>query len=106
MLEVRDGMTRWDLSPPPLASVHQSVRRRCYATRDVDLKQVGIHLDTLRSHRGVADYETTAAPAFAKSTKAHDLIRIATLALTLFDALDADVPRRVAVYADIQKVNP
>lgn len=106
VLELRDAFTRWGLSTPGRASIHELTSRRAFANSDGDMKQIGRWLEQLRKNRGHSDYEMQPRPAFASNAEALSSIRLTTDALVLLDAIDADVPRRRAVFAEIHKVLP
>jgi hypothetical protein len=106
MLELRDTMSRWGLSRPPQSTVHQTVRLRVYTSKDPDMKQIGISLDELRKYRGPADYDTSSVPAFTGDAKAKEMIRLATQALSVFDAINADPQRCSTIAAEIRAVFP
>lgn len=94
MLECRDALIRWGYPPPPRHSVHADVRLRFSFATDPDIRQIGDALDDLVRRRNPASYDLTALPAFASSVEAHRLIGIATAALALLDAIEADPVRR------------
>jgi hypothetical protein len=106
MLELRDAMTGWGLSLPTQNQVHQLVLRRMYVSTDTDMKQIGICLDELRRARARADYEMAVLAEFATDAAARRMIRQATDALRLFDAITAGVPRRDSIAAEIRAVLP
>jgi hypothetical protein len=106
MLALRDGFVRWGLSVPPHASVHQLTQRRVFTSKDGDMKQIGRWLQRLRDSRVIGDYELTGRPEYASNVEAHRMIRSAADALALFDAIEADTPRRDAIAAEIKAVLP
>jgi hypothetical protein len=106
MLEIRDTFTRWGLSVPPPPVVHDTVRRRLYTSKDVDMKLIGQMLDELRRLRRLADYETTHLPEFASASHAIAAVKRSEDALFLFDAIDGDVQRRNIILAEIRAVLP
>ena len=106
MLEIRDAFIRWGLSAPPQRSVHISVRQRLYTSKDGDMKQVAQMLDLLRDLRGMADYETSSPAKFATNVEALAAVQRAVDALALFDAIDANTPRRTTIAAEIRAVFP
>jgi hypothetical protein len=106
LLELRDAMTGWGLSQPVPSQVHQLVSRRLFVSADQDVKQIGIWFDQLRKARGRAEYETWPLVEFASDAGAKWAIQRAADALTLFDAIEADIPRRDAIAAAIKAVLP
>jgi hypothetical protein len=106
MLTLRDAFVRWGLSALPPASVHQGVHRRVFTSMDADMKQIGRWLVRLRDLRGFADYELVGRREFSTGGEAQRSIRKATDALRLFDAIDADGPRRAAITAEIRAIFP
>jgi hypothetical protein len=106
MLVIRDAFQRWGLSPPSQSLVHQLVRQRLFTSRDADVKTIGRLLDELRHLRRLADYDTASLPVFLTDAEAINAVRRARTALTLFDAIDTDLPRRNAVLVEIQRVFP
>src|SRR5690348_5967381 len=106
MLVLRDAMTGWGLSKPTQNQVHQLVLRRMYVSTDPDMKQIGIWLDELRQARARADYEMSALAEHATDSGARWAIRQAAAALALFDAIEADAPRRSAIAAAIKAILP
>jgi hypothetical protein len=106
MLEVRDAFTRWGLSVPPPQFVHDVVRRRLYCSRDGDMKMIGQLLDALRALRRLADYQTAPVSQFVSDAQAIAAVRWAENVLSLFDAIDADSPRRTGILAEIRAVLP
>ena len=106
LLEIRDAMTTWGISPPTPSQVHQLVRRRLFASTDPDVKRIGITLDDLRGSRNRADYELDVPHEFITAAGGRRAVQWSTDALTLFDAVAADQPRRSTVAAEIQAVYP
>jgi hypothetical protein len=106
MLEIRDAFTRWGLSVPPPPVVHDTVRRRLNTSKDADMRLIGRMLDELRHLRRRADYETTNVPQFGSNAEAIAAVRRAEDALSLFDAIDRDAPRRNTILAEIRAVLP
>jgi hypothetical protein len=94
------------LSQPAPSQVHQLVNRRLFASADPDVKQIGIWFDQPRKARGRAEYETWPLAEFASDAGAKWAVQRASDALKLFDAIEADVPRRAAVAAEIKVVLP
>jgi hypothetical protein len=106
LLELRDAMTAWGLSRPVPSQVHQLVYRRLFVSSDPDIKQIGISFHQLRLARGRAEYETWPLVEFATDAGAKWAIQRAADALTLFDTIEADIPRRNAIAAEIRAVLP
>jgi hypothetical protein len=101
MLEGRDALIGWGFSPPGGQAVHAWIRLRFTYAADKDLKQIGDALDLLVQVRNHADYKLAPSTAFASPSRAQDAIRVATKALALLDAVQADAARRAAAVATI-----
>ncbi len=106
MLELRGAFARWGLTIPSPVFVHQITLQRTFASTDQDIKQIGRWLEELRRVRGLSDYDLAGRPDFATDVEARRMIRFSTDALAHFDAIDADLPRRTAIAAQIRKVFP
>src|SRR5205085_3173874 len=106
LLEIRDAMTSWGISAPNPSQVRQLVRRRLFASSDPDVKRIGIVLDDLRGSRNRADYETAVPHEFVAATGGRQPVQWSTDALTVFDTVAADRPRRDTVTAEIRAVYP
>src|SRR4051794_14814347 len=106
MLVLRDTFVQWGLSAPSRAGVHEIILRRVYTSKDRDMKQIGQWLHRLRDLRVTGDYETDARPEFLSDVEAQRMVQTAQKALALFDAINADVPRRDAIATEIKAVFP
>jgi hypothetical protein len=106
MLSLRDAFLRWGISALPQASVHQGIHRRVFTSSDTGMKQIGKWLVQLRDLRGVGDYELIGRREFSNDREARRCIRIATDALSLLDAIEADSARRNLVAAEVRAVFP
>ncbi len=102
LLECRDAMTRWGLPPPARQQVHAQVRLRLTFSAHPDLKKIGDELEILNKHRNWASYDLQPQPLFASAKGARDAAQLATDALALLDAIDADPARRAAAVASIR----
>jgi hypothetical protein len=100
--ECLDAMTHWGLPPPARHSVHFQVRNRLIYATDSVLKDIGHRLETLGRHRNAASYDLRGLPLFASPSAAIDAVKMATDALALLDAIDADPVRRAAAVAGIR----
>ncbi len=101
LLECRDAMTRWGLPLPTRQQVHAQVRLRLTFSRNPDLRKIGDKLEILGRHRNSANYDLQALPMFASAKVARDDVKLATDALALLDAIDADPTHRAAALASI-----
>jgi hypothetical protein len=102
LLECRDAQARWGLPPLTRQQVHAQVRLRLVFAKDPDLKEIGFRLEKLGRHRNAASYDLRALPLFATATDAQNDVQMATDALALLDAIDADPARRAAAIASIR----
>jgi hypothetical protein len=99
-LECRDALIRWE-SGNPRHNVHADVRLRFMRATDPDLKSIGDALDDLSRLRNRAYYDLRPAIEFRSPAEAIRAIRVATAALTMLDAIEADPARRAAVVASL-----
>src|SRR5437773_4837445 len=90
LVEARDLIAQWGLSPPPRDKTHHALRHRFFAANDADLAQVSRDLEALGRTRNSADYDTALPGVFANDSRANDVIRIASAAITLLDAVNAN----------------
>jgi hypothetical protein len=102
LLECRDAMSRWGLPPLTRQEVHTKVRIRLIYAKDPVLKDIGFKLEKLGDHRRLANYDLRALPLFASPAHAQLDVRLATDALALLDAIDADPARRATAVAAIR----
>jgi hypothetical protein len=102
LLECRDTMARWGLSPLGRHQVHTGVRLRLQYSSHRDLVDLGNKLERLSKDRNSANYDLRPLPVFASATLARDAVQIAADALALLDAIDTDPARRAAAIASIR----
>jgi hypothetical protein len=57
LLEGREALQRWGITPPPRDKVHMFVRLRFTYARDQDARNTGLALDQLSQLRNRADYD-------------------------------------------------
>jgi hypothetical protein len=99
-------MSRCDepLGLPAVArqQVHTQVRIRFSFSTHQDLKQIGLKLEDLGRHRNLANYDMRPLWQFASATVAGRAENLATDALALLDAIDADPTRRAAAIASLR----
>lgn len=106
MLECRVALQRWGFQVPHGPGVHNFVRLRFSRTGDADLQAISDDLDWMCRVRNYADYELPTSPSFNNIAKAGETVARATNALTLLDAIEADLTRRDAAVAAIQAAWP
>src|SRR5205809_232107 len=70
LLECRDAMSRWGLPPLARQQVHAKVRLRLIYATDPDIKNIGFTLESLGSHRNLANYDLRALPLVASAAVA------------------------------------
>ena len=102
LLECRDTMARWGLPTPPRQQVHAQVRLRLVYATDPDLKRIGFAVEELVKDRNLASYDLRPLPLFHTAADAQNDVTLATDALALLDAIDADPARRAAAVASIR----
>jgi hypothetical protein len=101
MLECSDALARWGFPMPPRENVHSWVRLRLVYATDADCKRVGMAPEFLGPRRNAASYDLVLTAPFATDTLARSAIALATDALALLDAIEADPARRAAAIASL-----
>jgi len=102
MIEARDLLSRWGISPPPRDRVHSFVRLKLLFSSDTGLKHVGLTLERLGKVRNDADYELSAlGRRFQKAGPVEAALRDAGRAIAVLDQVDGDEARRSAAMASM-----
>lgn len=101
LLECREALARWGRPLPPRESVHSFVRLKLVYASDSDLQTIGDALDHLVQLRNIASYRLSAPKQFASGAAARQAVQMATDALALLDAIEADPARRAAAIASL-----
>ncbi len=103
MLEARELLARWGISPAPRDSVHHSVRLKMLSSADPDLRQVGLTLERLGRLRNDADYDLSdPRRRFRISGPVEAAVRDSGAAILLLEEVDADNTRRTAAIASMK----
>ncbi len=106
MLECRDALRRWGMSPPSGQGVHSFVRLRFIYAAEPDLKKIGSTLEQLLKLRTNADYQLAASASFVSASMTQAALSDVADALALLGALEADPVRCSAVAAAIKAAWP
>jgi hypothetical protein len=102
LLECRDAQARWQLPSPPRHNVHAAVRLRFVYSADPELQRIGDALDQLVQWRNQGSYDLRPSSSFASAGQAQRAIQLASNALALLDAIEADPTRRATAKASIR----
>lgn len=106
MLEGRDALARWGITPQKRDPIHSFVRLRFAFANHPVLKQIGDALEQLGQLRGEADYRLATPGSFVDAQEALDAILDAADAIGLLDHIESDPARRTAAIAAIKKAFP
>jgi hypothetical protein len=99
--EVLGALGRWGFSSPARDRVHTFARLKLVYATDLDLKTIGLTLESLGRLRNVADYQLSLSGPFASARTAAGAVADASVMVDLLDALEADLARRTAAVASI-----
>jgi hypothetical protein len=100
--EVLARLRQWGFSPPARDKVHAFARIKLIFASDLDLKQIGLILESLGRLRNTADYQLSSPGPFSSSKTAAGACADAQAAIVLLDRIEAEPARRSAAVNSIR----
>jgi hypothetical protein len=99
--EVLGALGRWGFALPPRDKVHSFARLKFVFATDLDLKRIGLTLESLGRLRNTADYQLGTSGPFASRRISASALNDAESVIVLLDAIEADPARHAGAVRTI-----